>query len=128
MHTKLLMSTSALFMGALGLVASFLPQEIAGHFGIHPDMPVVLAIQATGALYLGFAVLNWMARAVLIGGIYSRPVALGNFLQFAVAAIILLKALAGGLREIEITLGTAIYCLFAIWFGLVLFRRAAESG
>lgn len=123
MNTKLLMSLSALFMAGLGIVASFLPQEIAAHFGTRPDVHVVLVIQIGGALYLAFAILNWMAKAVLIGGIYSRPVALGNFLHFAVVAIILLKALAGGYRANEIIAGAAIYSLFGVWFGLVLFAN-----
>jgi hypothetical protein len=126
MHTKLLMSLSALFMAGLGVTASFLPQEIASHAGVRPDAYVVLLVQIAGALYLGFAILNWMAKAVLIGGIYSRPVALGNFLHFAVVAIILLKALAAGLRANEITAGAAVYSLFAAWFGLVLFRHPRQ--
>ena len=121
------MSISAVFMGALGVVASFLPQEIAAHCGARPDVCTVLAIQIAGALCLGFAILNWMARAVLIGGIHSRPVALGNFLQFAVVAIILIKALLGGLRATGIIVGAAIYSLFSIWFGLVLFTNPSDS-
>jgi hypothetical protein len=127
MNTKLLMSLSALFMAGLGVAASFLPQEIAAHFGGRPDAHVVLLFQIGGALYLGFAVLNWMAKGVLIGGIYSRPVVLGNFLHFAVVAIILLKTLAGGFRPTEIIIGAAIYSLFGAWFGLVLFTHPVPS-
>ena|ERR1700680_842998 len=127
MNTKLLMSLSALFMAALGVVASFLPQETAAHLGSLPDTHVVLLIQIGGAVYLGFAILNWMGKAVLIGGIYSRPVALGNFLHFAVVAIILLKALFSGFRANEIIVGAAIYSVFAIWFGLVLFTHPIPS-
>jgi hypothetical protein len=123
MTTKLLMSLSALFMAGSGVGASFLPQEIAAHLGVRPDTYAVLIIQIGGALYLGFAILNWMAKAVLIGGIYSRPVALGNFMHFAVGAITLLRALANGLRANEVVIGSAIYSLFAICFGLVLFAR-----
>jgi hypothetical protein len=88
MSTKLL---SALFMGVLGAAASFLPQEIATRFGVQADTHAFLLLQIVGALYLGFAILNWMAKDVLMGGIYSRPSALGNFLHFAVVSIVLLK-------------------------------------
>src|ERR1700687_721640 len=108
MNTRLLMSLSALFMAGLGVVASFLPHEIATHFGARPDSQIVLVIQIGGTAYLGFAILNWMARAVLIGGIYSLPVALGNFLHFGVVAIILLKALITGFRANEVFLGTVV--------------------
>lgn len=114
-------------MAGLGVLASFLPQEIAAHFGSRPDPYVVLLTQIGGAMYLGFAILNWMAKSVLIGGIYSRPVALANFLHFAMVAIILLKALAGGFKANEIMVGAAIYSLFGVWFGLVLFRGPTPS-
>ena len=48
--------------------------------------------QACGVLYLGFAILNWMAKDDLIGGIYSRPVAMGNFLHFFTIAMALVKS------------------------------------
>ncbi len=127
MNTKLLMSLSASFMAGLGVVASFMPQELAAHFGTPRDSHVVLVIQIGGALYLGFAILNWMAKAVLIGGIYSRPVAIGNFLHFSVAAIILLKALASGFRATEIIVGALLYLFFALWFGLVLFTHPTAT-
>ena len=85
MKTKLLMASSAAFMALLGLAASFLPHEIFSFVGSQPSGFPVLIIQVAGALYLAFAILNWMAKGVTIGGIYSRPIALGNFMHFAVA-------------------------------------------
>ncbi len=121
MNTKLLMSLSAIFMAVLGITASFAPQEIVRHYGFNRDGLTVLPIQVAGALYLGFAILNWMARANLMGGIYSRPVALGNLVHFAVVAIALLKIMTGGLsRSGEIITGSIVYLTFSIWFGLVV--------
>lgn len=116
-------------MGTIGIAASFLPQEIAAHLGAPADLHSVLLLQILGALYLGFAILNWMAKDVLIGGIYSRPLALGNFLHFAVVSIVLLKAIAAGFRVPEILVATAIYSFIAIGFGRVLFTspRAKPS-
>ncbi|HEY8026739.1 MAG TPA: hypothetical protein VIF60_19525 [Burkholderiaceae bacterium] len=126
MQTKLLMSISALYMAALGLLASFLPQEILGYYHASAQGLAVVLIQAIGALYLGFAILNWMARASLIGGIYGKPVALGNFLHFAVLAVVLLKLLAAGSAVPEITAAAAIYAVFAVWFGLVVFTAPSQ--
>src|ERR1700687_1636305 len=124
MNTKSLMTVSAVFMATLGIVASFMPQEILAHYGSRPDGRSVLLMQVAGALYLGFAMLNWTARSNLTGGIYSRPVVLGNFAHFAIGAVTLLKALIGGSsRASETIIGTVIYSLFAVWFGLVLFYR-----
>jgi hypothetical protein len=126
MKTQALMSLSAILMAALGLCASFLPQEILSYSGADPRGLGVLPVQIAGALYLGFAMLNWMARANLIGGIYSRPVAMGNFLHFAVVAVTLLKAGLAGMRT-EILLGGAVvYSVFAVWFGLVVFTHPTK--
>jgi hypothetical protein len=128
MQTKLLMSLSALFMAVLGLGASFGPLEILGHYGLSGGGPDVLIIQVAGALYLGFAILNWMARANLIGGIYSRPVALGNFMHFAVVAVTLLKVMtSGAVRSREILVASIIYSFFSIWFGLVVFTHPSAK-
>jgi hypothetical protein len=121
MKTKALMTLSALMMAVLGVAASFLPQEILSWSGAESRGLGVLLIQIAGALYLGFAMLNWMARGNLIGGVYSRPVAMGNFLHFAVVAVTLVKALAGGMRGGPILAGAVLYAVFAIWFGLVAF-------
>lgn len=111
-------------MAALGICATFFPQEILARAGCACGGAGVVVIQITGALYLGFAMLNWMARSNLIGGIYSRPVAVGNLLHFAVVAITLLKVVIGGsLRTSEVIVGCVIYSLFAVCFGLVVFTH-----
>jgi hypothetical protein len=90
------MRLSSFFLVILGLAASFIPQEILAHYGARSSGLGVLLMQVVGALYLGFAVVNWMARDVLIGGIYARPVALGNFLHFGVVGLTGSKAVASG--------------------------------
>src|SRR5688572_2481190 len=67
MNTRLVMTASAFVMGALGLSATFLPQEIAAWLGASATLP--LLIQVLGALYFAFAMLNWTAKDGLIGGI-----------------------------------------------------------
>ena len=120
MRTKLLMSLSALLLGALGVGASFLPHEILAFLGANPGRTGVLLVQVLGAAYLGFAMLNWMNRGNLMGGIYNRPAALGNFLHFVVVTITLLKALPGGGPGALTIAATTVYAIFACWFGLVL--------
>ena len=126
MKTKALMSLSAILMAVLGIGASFLPQEILSYSGADPRGLGVLLVQVVGALDLGFAMLNWMARANLIGGVYSRPVAMGNFMHFAVVAVALLKALLGGASAAILLVGAVIYSIFAVWFGLVVFTHPAK--
>lgn len=126
MHTRALMMISAVFLGALGVVTSFAPDEVLGVHGTVPDNATVLLVQMMGALYLGFAILNWSARGVLIGGIYSRPLALGNFLHFVMVAITLIKA-ALTFQVIQLAISAAVFTAFAGWFALVLFRSPVRA-
>jgi len=116
---KLIMSASAIALGVAGLAASFLPHEALTYFGVTSGGALPLFVQVIGALYLAFAMLNWMARESLIGGIYNRPIATGNFLHFVVGALALGK---GGLL-----VATVPYALFAIAFGWILFTSPVRA-
>jgi hypothetical protein len=115
------MTLSAVALAALGISASFLPQEILSRAAMPPDRFAVALIQVAGALYVGFAMLNWSAKGALLGGIYGRPIVLANFAHFAVGAIALFKIVVLGQLHVEAAILTAVYALFAAWFGFVLF-------
>jgi hypothetical protein len=119
--TRVLMTASAAFLGALGACASFLPREILAHAASPGGSFAELMIQLAGAAWIAFAAVNWSARGNLLGGIYGRPIALGNFALFAIGAITLLKNLSD-LRGSAILLVVAVvYSAFAACFGYVLF-------
>ena len=121
MNTRILMTLSASFLAILGVGITFLPQELLAHAGAPPQGTPVLMVQMLGALYLGFAILNWMARGSLIGGIYGRPVSMANFFNFAIGAVALMKGLVAGSFAPEVAAMAAAYSVFGIWFGWVLF-------
>lgn len=127
MKTKILMSASSLFLAFLGLFASFLPQEILARLGAPADAALPLLVQIGGALYVGFAMVNWMAKGSLIGGIYSRPVAMGNLAHFGIGAIVLVKGLLAGQTDPVVWVGCAVYSVFAVWFALVAFSPAKTT-
>ena len=119
-NTKLLMTSSALFLAIIGILLSFLPNEVADYLNVEPNTITILFLKILSALYLGFGILNWMAKETVIGGIYNRPIAIGNFMHFGVGAIALVKVVSKiqTHSEIIITL-TVIYALFAILFAYV---------
>lgn len=122
MNTKLLMTASALLAGLAGIIFTFLPDKLI-RFVISPETDAITSIffQLAGALYFGFAMVNWTAHASLIGGIYSRPVAMGNFAHFMIGSFSLGKGFFST-GETAILLAAIVYSLFAILFGWVLLR------
>jgi len=124
MNTKLLMIASAVFMGLIGITLSFMPSEILRVLGQVSNPILIIILQLTGALYFGFAMTNWMAKTVLIGGIYARPLCIGNFTHFFIAGLALIKfCLNSNTSSIYIFILAIIYIIFAILFGYVLFTH-----
>ena len=120
MNTKNLMISSSIFLGALGVAFTFVPNEIASSQRVTPNLASALPLQLLGALYLGFAMLNWMVKNSLIGGIYNKPIAVGNFMHFTVGTLALIKIVTQNPAPsiIIITL-TMVYSVFAILFAYV---------
>lgn len=85
------MTSSALFLAIIVILFSFLPNEIVAFLNVEPNSIITLFLKILSALYLGFGILNWMAEGTLIGGIYNRPIAIGNLMHFGVGAIALVK-------------------------------------
>lgn len=128
MNTKLLMTASSVFMGLIGIALSFMQSEVLKALGQMPNQTLNLILQLFGALYVGFAMTNWMAKTVLIGGIYSRPLSIGNFSHFLIAGLALVKAsLSSNTTSIYIYVLTTIYVLFAILFGYVIFTHPVKN-
>lgn len=122
LRTNILMTCSVGVMLLLGLLMTFAPQELLAYCGSAPQPLLVLIIQAAGALYLGFALLNWMTRDNAICGIYGRPVTMANLVHFFILAAALLKAAASGHRQAALLAAASIYTLLAGWFALVVFK------
>ncbi|WP_144511484.1 multidrug DMT transporter permease [Bacillus sp. FJAT-22090] len=119
MKTKWLLSSSAVVMGLLGLAGTFIPEEISKILEIDSSPIVPIFLQIIGGLYLGFAMLNWFTRSALIGGIYNKPVVLGNLIHCIVVFFALFRQLAEQFHFISVIL-TVVYLGFAVWFTLVL--------
>lgn len=120
MNTKFLMIISAVILGTMGFGLTFMPEEISVAIGAEPNQIVILVLQILGATYLGFAMLNWMTKNNLIGGIYSKPLVIGNLLHFLMSSFALIK-ITGSIEnhfEIILTL-TIIYSAFTLGFGFV---------
>jgi hypothetical protein len=122
--TKLIMILSAIFLAAIGISLTFLPAEIAGITGIAPDKTFTVILQLLGALYFSFAMLNWMAKGTLIGGIYGKPVSVANMTHFVIGALALIKLLLNNHDlHYSIWMLAGIYAVFAVLFGIIFSKN-----
>jgi hypothetical protein len=127
MISKYLMIASSIVTGILGVAVSFFPQEISNTLGLAPTGTLTLFLQITGALYIGFALMNWMAKTVIIGGIYARPLAMGNFAHFVIAGIALIKAAMNNPVSLYLWVIAIMYLVFAVLFGKILFTNPIKK-
>jgi hypothetical protein len=125
-YSKILMSASALVLALLGLPCIFAPDLVLVRLAGTATPAAGLLVQITGALYLGFAAINWMGKNSLIGGIYGRPVAIGNLMHFLVAALALLKAAPSQPDPLAWPVAV-LYGLLAAAFGFIVFRNPVRS-
>ena len=120
MLSRVLMTTSAVFLIGCGAVLNFAPQEVAAQVGVSGGAMATLVFQVLAGLLMGMGVVNWMSRGNLVGGIYGRAIALGNALQFVVGAFGLGRAIGTGSPPmLSFLLGA--YLLFAAGFLYVMF-------
>ncbi len=119
MNTKLLMTITTAILGLAGVILNFFPLEVSNTLQI--DKANSIIFQILGSLYFAFAMLNWMTKDHLIGGIYTRPIAMANFAHFMIAALGLIKS---GIKNPNIPFiwpAMTAYLILAVLFGFVLF-------
>jgi len=124
MNTKIVMTASAIILGLTGIILTFMPMELLHYINFETSKSAQVLIQILGALYFSFAMLNWMTKTTIIGGIYNRPIAVANFTHFTVAGLALIKGLLSspGLQNTAWIIAI-IYAIFALSFGIILFRH-----
>ncbi len=128
MNTKIIMTISALVLGISGILMTFIPDTITYELFQNSQRSIQVMVQITGGLYFGFAMLNWMVKGSLIGGIYNRPIAVANFTHFMVSGIALFKML--NTLESQSTIWWVIamgYLVLGVCFGYILFYHPLKT-
>ena len=128
MNTKPLMTLNAIMLALIGISLIFLPKEILDYFELSASDTLELLMQITGSLYFAFAMLNWMSKGSIIGGIYGRPIAIANLTHFVIAGLSLIKGIMAnpGLSYVIWSIAIA-YSIFAILFGIVAFKHPVSK-
>jgi hypothetical protein len=116
-NTRALLIASTIFNGMMGLLTSFLPQEVL-KITYLPTSPVnVLLLQILSAFYIGLAMINFMSKDAVIGGIYNRPILMGNIAYHSISSIALVKyALNQGMFSTTLITMTVVYCALSLGF------------
>ena len=128
MNTKSLMTLSAIILALIGISLIFFPKEILDYFELSVSGTLALLMQIVGSFYFAFAMLNWMSKESIIGGIYNRPIAIANLTHFLIADLTLIKGvLANPSLPYVIWLIAIIYSIFAILFGIVVFKHPVSE-
>ena len=123
MNTKLLMTTSSLVLGLAGIFALFAPENLLAMLNGPIVTPLSVLIQLMGALYFSLALMNWTAKDSAIGGIYARPVSLGNFAHFFIGTLVFAKYLLSNGLNVSILLIVLVYAVLALLFYWLVFRH-----
>ena len=128
MNTKSLMTLSAMILALIGISLIFLPKEILDYLELSVSDTLELLMQIIGSFYFAFAILNWMSKGSIIGGIYNRPIAMANLAHFVIAGLALIKGiLANPSLSYVIWSIAIIYSIFAILFGIVAFKHPVSE-
>jgi hypothetical protein len=125
MNTKLLMVTSSLALALAGIVTSFAPAELLRALGSPAAEPAPVLIQLLGGAYVAFALTNWTAKDNMIGGIYSRPLSLGNGVHFLAGSLALAKQQISQGVSLPLMVVLVVYSIFAVCFLWLIFGRGA---
>ncbi|WP_304516702.1 hypothetical protein [Cecembia rubra] len=116
------MAFSAAILVILGMVYSFFPQEILSELVQEPTPILVLVLQLLGAVYIGFGVMNWMLKNIKIGGIYARPLTLGNFAHFFIGGLSIVRlVIEEEASSFYVFIFLVIYVVFAGMFARLIF-------
>ena len=124
-NSKFVMTSSSIFLAILGILLTFLPQETNNYIGLNLSIESIILLQILGALYIGFAIQNWFVKGSLIGGVYNKPILMGNSLHFIVSSFALVK-LCSNSHQFNLSflvILTGMYVIFACMFFMLLFFR-----
>lgn len=124
MNTKILMTSSSVFLGLAGMFALFMPDVLLTAQGVTVTGTMPTLVQLMGVLYFSFALMNWTAKDSAIGGIYARPVSLANFGHFFAGALLLAKYQFSNEFNLTMFIVMVVYVVYASLFYWLVFRAA----
>lgn len=127
MPVKRFMEGVAIVLGVAAIALIFVPQLVLALLTIEPTSTAMPLAQLYGAALFGFAQTFWVARGMLLGGIYGRAVVAGGFAHALIGAFVLLHALRTASGNPVVWAACAVYVVLAIAFGTLMFGRGPAA-
>lgn len=128
MSSRTILTITSILLFAAGGLAVFAADEVAGLMDLEVSFETRMFAEFAGIGMLALAIQNWMSRGRPIGGVYARPLGLGNLLFFSSSALTLGRYLAAETLPIEAIALCGLFALLAVAFAwLVFFSRPAAD-
>ena len=113
-----LMVGSALALGVLGMICLFFPDEVAPAVGVAGEAAITIQVVAGGLLAL--AILNWMGRTAIYGGIYGRPIVMANLTMGTVSGLSAIRVAGSSEGSSSMWLLAVLFLTQAAAFGTLM--------
>jgi hypothetical protein len=120
MSLRNLLVVDAVIGVAFGVAFVVATGPLLSVYGITLDKPGTLVAQLFGAVLIGFAVLNWLARNVTEPEM-RQAVVIGNLVGYVIGFVLSLIGQLGGIANAVGWSTVAIYLLFTLAFAYVQF-------
>ena len=124
MKARFILVVSAIVLLVFGLGFIISPQWTMELFDITVEPGGILMTQLLGAGFVGFAILNWMARNVTVYEDAS-PILWANFFMNSIGFVVALLQRLDGLGNAWSWVPVALYLLFALAFGYCILVRSS---
>ncbi|MEA2560090.1 MAG: hypothetical protein QOH06_1594 [Acidobacteriota bacterium] len=124
---NLLLTASAAVYFVASVGAIFAGDELLKLAGAAGTSLELALLQLLGAAVFSLAMLNWMNRYSLMGGIFGRPLVVVNFANSAISALMLVHLARRDGVSTALGIALGFYALIALAFGARLFVPAREN-
>lgn len=94
MSSRTILTITSLLLFAVGGLAVFAADEVADLMDLEVSFETRIFAEFAGIGMLALAIQNWMSPGRPIGGVYARPLGLGNLLFFSTSALGIFSAAA----------------------------------
>jgi len=127
MKLQTILVINAILLVLFGFPSLITPDALAAGYGVALDPVAKHNIQNLGALYLGLAVLSWMARKIT-DAYALRAISLAFFISYGITMIVgIIDLSALGSFNAPSWSTVALYLLLVLGFGYYLFVKPDAS-